>query len=45
MYRHHVGDATYQSIEHAHEKDLKIKDKYGVKLITYWFDEKRSTTL
>ena len=22
-----------------------IKDKYGVKFLTYWFDEKRSTTL
>jgi len=30
-------------MKHAHEQDLGIQDKYGVKFITYWYDEKRGT--
>ena len=28
----------------AHLKDLAIQDHYGVKFLTYWFDEARGTT-
>jgi class 3 adenylate cyclase len=43
MDRHYVEGATRHAVADAHEKDLTIQDKYGVKFLTYWFDEKRST--
>lgn len=42
--RHYVEGATQHALAHAHEKDLKIQDKYGIKFMTYWFDEGRCTT-
>lgn len=42
--RHYVEGSTQHAIADAHEKDLKIQDKYGIKFMTYWFDETRSTT-
>lgn len=44
MDRHYAEDATRLAIEMAHEKDLLIQDKHGVKFLTYWFDEERCTT-
>jgi class 3 adenylate cyclase len=44
MDRHFSIDATRTAIKHAHERDLKIQDKHGVKFLTYWFDEDRCTT-
>jgi class 3 adenylate cyclase len=44
MDRHFSEDATRTAIKHAHESDLKIQDKHGVKFLTYWFDEDRCTT-
>ena len=44
MDRHTSDTATAQAIADAHEKDLKLQDKYGVRLLTYWFDEERGTT-
>jgi class 3 adenylate cyclase len=41
--RHYVEGATEHTVAHAHEKDLKVQEKYRVKFITYWFDEQRST--
>jgi class 3 adenylate cyclase len=41
--RHFVEGATRHTVAHAHEKDLKIQDKYRIQFITYWFDETRST--
>ena len=41
--RHFVEGATKHAVSNAHEKDLDIQDKYGIKFITYWFDETRST--
>ncbi len=41
--RHFIEGATRHAIADAHEKDLKIQEKYGVKFITYWFDEERCT--
>lgn len=43
MDRHYVEGATQHAIAHAHEKDLKIAEKYGIQFMTYWFDEARST--
>ena len=32
--------ATAKDVEGAHEADLKIQDKFGVRYINYWVDEK-----
>ena len=42
MDRHNTVDATREVIAAAHEKDLAIQGKYGVRFITYWVDEVRS---
>ncbi len=42
MDRHFVKGATPREIANAHEKDLLIQSKYGVRFLTYWFDEQRS---
>jgi len=44
MDRHFSENPTREAIELAHLKDLDIQDKYGVKFVTYWFDESRGTT-
>ena len=31
--------ATAEDVAGAHEADLKIQDKYGVRYINYWVDE------
>ena len=41
MDRHESIGATAESVADAHQKDLMLQDKYGVKLMTYWFDESR----
>ena len=43
MDRHYVEEATHHTVSHAHEMDLKIQHKHGVKFLTYWFDEEKST--
>ena len=43
MDRHFVEGATHHTVSHAHEMDLNIQHKHGVKFLTYWFDEERST--
>ena len=43
MDRHFIEGASHQAIADAHEKDLKLQSKFGVKFLTYWFDEERST--
>ena len=43
MDRHDVEGATAKAVADAHQKDLKLQDKYGVKLLTYWFDEGRGS--
>ena len=43
MDRHYLEGATHQVLATAHEKDLANQSKYGVRFITYWFDEARST--
>jgi class 3 adenylate cyclase len=43
MDRHDLHDATEADVAGAHQKDLEIQERYGVKYLTYWFDPKRST--
>ncbi len=43
MDRHYMEGASHHAVANAHEKDLKTQGKYGVKFLTYWFDEERST--
>lgn len=43
MDRHEMEGATAKAVADAHEKDLKLQDKYGIKLMTYWFDESRGS--
>ncbi len=43
MDRHYMEGVTRHVLANAHEKDLQTQGKYGVRFITYWFDEERST--
>ena len=43
MDRHFIEGATKHAVANAHNADLAIQDQYGVKFLTYWFDEARST--
>jgi hypothetical protein len=43
MDRHQLAGATAQQVAEAHLKDLAIQDRYGVKILTYWFDEARGS--
>ena len=44
MDRHDLRGTTAAEIAEAHRKDLEIQDQYGVKFLTYWFDEQPGTT-
>lgn len=44
MDRHDLGGTTAAEIAEAHRKDLEIQDQYGVRFLTYWFDQQRGTT-
>lgn len=39
--RHDFSGLTAVDIAQAHLKDLQIQDRYGVRFLTYWFDEQR----
>lgn len=43
MDRHYIEGATRHAIANAHEKDVERQGKYGVRFLTYWFDEARFT--
>ena len=43
MDRHDVWETTAADVAEAHRKDLELQDRYGVKFLTYWFDESRGT--
>ena len=43
MDRHYMEGVTRHVLANAHSKDLQTQGKYGVRFITYWFDEVRST--
>jgi hypothetical protein len=40
MDRHDMRGATAENVAEAHRKDLEIQDRYGVKYMTYWDDER-----
>ena len=41
--RHDLTGLTAADIAEAHRKDLEVQARYGVKFLTYWFDEARGT--
>ncbi|MBY5761107.1 DUF4242 domain-containing protein [Rhizobium leguminosarum] len=43
MDRHFLEGITAADVARAHRMDLDIQDKYGVKFLTYWFDQRRGT--
>ncbi|MDF2997137.1 MAG: cyclase [Xanthobacteraceae bacterium] len=42
--RHDLRGLTAADIAEAHRKDLEVQEGYGVRFLTYWFDETRGTT-
>jgi class 3 adenylate cyclase len=42
--RHDMKGVTAEQVAEGHRKDLAIQRQYGVKFLTYWFDEDRGTT-
>jgi len=43
MDRHDLTGFSAQDLAKAHQMDLEIQDRYGVKFMTYWFDDDRKT--
>jgi class 3 adenylate cyclase len=43
MDRHNMSGASAEEVADAHRKDLEIQVKYGVRYLTYWFDQQRGT--
>lgn len=41
--RHDLSGLTATDIAEAHRKDLELQDGYGVRFLTYWFDQARGT--
>jgi class 3 adenylate cyclase len=41
--RHDLRSLTAADIAEAHRKDLEVQERYGVRFLTYWFDEARGT--
>ncbi|HEX2172703.1 MAG TPA: DUF4242 domain-containing protein, partial [Dehalococcoidia bacterium] len=41
--RHDLRGLTAADIAEAHRKDLEVQARYGVRFLTYWFDEARGT--
>jgi len=39
MDRHEIPGATAADIAAAHLKDLGVQDRYGVRFLTYWFED------
>ncbi len=35
----HVEGLTAEAVAGAHQRDLEVQEKYGVKYLKYWFDE------
>ena len=44
MDRHEFVDQTAEATAEAHLKDLAIQGEFGVRFLTYWFDDQRQTT-
>ncbi|MGO4436439.1 nickel-binding protein [Rhizobium sp. RAF56] len=43
MDRHDLAGTSAADVAEAHQRDLAIQDDYGVKFLTYWFDQRRGT--
>jgi len=43
MDRHDVWETTAADVAEAHRKDLEVQERYGVRFLTYWFDQSRGT--
>ena len=43
MDRHDMKGLTAADVVRAHEMDLEVQDKYGVRFLTYWHDQDRET--
>lgn len=41
--RHDLKGLTAADIAEAHRKDLEVQGQYGVRFLTYWFDDTRGT--
>ncbi len=41
--RHDLKGLTAADVAEVHRKDLEVQDQYGVRFLTYWFDESRGT--
>jgi hypothetical protein len=44
MDRHAVKGATSKTVADAHQKDLKLQDRFDVRVMTYWFDQDRGSS-
>lgn len=38
-----VDDLTAEGVAGAHERDLEVQEKHGVKYLKYWFNEEAGT--
>jgi peptidyl-tRNA hydrolase len=36
---HKIDGLTASALNHAHQKDLEVQHKHGVKYLRYWYDE------
>jgi class 3 adenylate cyclase len=43
MDRHEFEHLTAEEVAAAHLLDLEVQDQFGVRFITYWFDDERQT--
>jgi class 3 adenylate cyclase len=43
MDRHDLAGMSAEDLAQAHKMDLEIQDQFGVKFMTYWFDDDRKT--
>jgi class 3 adenylate cyclase len=41
--RHDLSGLSAADIAEAHRKDLEVQERYGVRFLTYWFDESRGS--
>lgn len=41
--RHDLSGMTAVEVADAHRQDLELQDEYGVRFLTYWFDEAHGT--
>ena len=41
--RHDLKGLSAADIAEAHRKDLEVQERYGVRFLTYWFDQARGT--